>query len=104
MKKLKLKALNLGAKEFLTREQLKNVLGGGTGTSGGSGTTSAGGSGCPTTACSVYNSTDGSTHRGSCGLVIAAMDLHHVSTVCECVTDLGFYIPTSANGHSACNP
>lgn len=28
MKKLKLKALDLGAKEILTREQLKNVLGG----------------------------------------------------------------------------
>jgi hypothetical protein len=28
MKKLKLQALDLGAKEILTREQLKNVLGG----------------------------------------------------------------------------
>ncbi|TWF40655.1 hypothetical protein FHW36_104338 [Chitinophaga polysaccharea] len=28
MKKLKLKALDLGAKELLTREQLKNVMGG----------------------------------------------------------------------------
>jgi hypothetical protein len=28
MKKLKLKALELGAKEILTREQLKNIIGG----------------------------------------------------------------------------
>lgn len=33
MKKLKLQALKLGAKELLTREQLKNLMGG----SGGSG-------------------------------------------------------------------
>jgi hypothetical protein len=32
------------------------------------------------------------------------MDFHTVSTVCECVTSLGFYIPSSSNGHSACNP
>ena len=38
MKKLKLKALELGANELLTREQLKNVMAG-----DGSGT----GSGCP---------------------------------------------------------
>jgi hypothetical protein len=38
MKKLKLKALELGAKEVLSRDQLKNVLGGsGSGGSGGSG-------------------------------------------------------------------
>jgi len=36
MKKLKLKALELGASEVLTREQLKNVLGG-DGSGGGSG-------------------------------------------------------------------
>jgi hypothetical protein len=43
MKKLKLKALELGAKELLTREQLKMVLGGdfgsGSGSGSGSGTT-----------------------------------------------------------------
>jgi len=34
MKKLKLKALELGAKEVLTRAQLKNVLGGDEGSGG----------------------------------------------------------------------
>lgn len=39
MKKLKLKALELGAREVLTREQLKNVLGGfDDGSGSGSGT------------------------------------------------------------------
>jgi hypothetical protein len=106
MKKLKLKALGLGAKEILTREQLKYVLGGdgsGSGAGGGGGNT-GGGSGCPTSPCSVFNSTNGKTYTGNCGLVIAAMDFHTVSTVCECVTSLGFYIPSSSNGHSACNP
>lgn len=37
MKKLKLKALELGAKELLTREQLKMVLGGDDGSGSGSG-------------------------------------------------------------------
>jgi len=36
MKKLKLRALELGASELLTREQLKNVMGG-DGSGGGSG-------------------------------------------------------------------
>jgi hypothetical protein len=47
MKKLKLKALQLGNMEVLTRKQLKNVLGGGFGS--GSTTGSATGSApCPT--------------------------------------------------------
>jgi hypothetical protein len=48
MKKLKLKALGLGAKEILTREQLKYVLGGdgsGSGTGGGGGNTGGGSGG-----------------------------------------------------------
>jgi len=44
MKKLKLKALELGANELLSREQLKNVLGG-DGSGGGSG------SGCWSSSC-----------------------------------------------------
>ncbi|RAJ76622.1 hypothetical protein CLV59_108141 [Chitinophaga dinghuensis] len=36
MKKLKLKALDLGAKELLSREQLKNILGGSGSDLGGS--------------------------------------------------------------------
>ena len=39
MKKLKLKALELGASEVLTRAQLKNVLGGSSGSGGTSGGT-----------------------------------------------------------------
>ncbi|MBS1917687.1 MAG: hypothetical protein JST87_15560 [Bacteroidetes bacterium] len=38
MKKLKLKALELGVTEVLTREQLKNVLGGDSGSGGSGGT------------------------------------------------------------------
>ena len=37
MKKLKLKALELGAKEVLTRDQLRKVLGGADGSGSGSG-------------------------------------------------------------------
>jgi len=97
MKKLKLKALELGATELLSREQLQHVF-------GGDGSSLGNDSSCPASPCSVYNMTDGKTYYGSCGLVVAAMDFHTVSTVCECVTSLGFYIPTSSNGHSACNP
>lgn len=53
MKKLRLKALELGAKEVLTRDQLKMVLGG---VDGGSGSGSGKGSGSGTKKCS-----------GSCG-------------------------------------
>jgi hypothetical protein len=47
MKKLKLKALELGATEILTREQLKKVFGGDD--TGGSGSGSGSGSGCKDT-------------------------------------------------------
>jgi hypothetical protein len=46
MKKLQLKALALGAAEMLTREQLKNVFGG-----GGSGSGSGSGDGCSPESC-----------------------------------------------------
>jgi len=53
MKKLKLKALNLGASEVLTREQLKNIMGG-DGSGGGSGGPGSCSDGCgPTVACPV---------------------------------------------------
>lgn len=53
MKKLKLKALELGAKEVLTRKQLKNVLGG---AGSGSGSGSGGGNypTCPPTSCDTF--------------------------------------------------
>jgi len=51
MKKLKLKALELGVSELLTREQLKNVLGG-DGSGGGSGGPGSCSDGCgPLVAC-----------------------------------------------------
>ncbi|MDB5122405.1 MAG: hypothetical protein JWP94_534 [Mucilaginibacter sp.] len=52
MKKLKLKALQLGAKEVLTRAQLKNVLGG---SSSGSGTAVSCRSGCAVTNSTTVN-------------------------------------------------
>jgi hypothetical protein len=63
MKKLKLKALGLGAKEILTREQLKYVLGGsgGSGTGGGGGNTGGGSGGT----CCAHNIDWG---YKSCGL------------------------------------
>jgi natural product precursor len=62
MKKLKLKALNFGADQVLSREQLKNVLGG-----DGSG----GQCGSSRTGCLVgvfcYLSCNGNNTQGTCG-------------------------------------
>ncbi len=46
-KKLKLRAIELGATEILSREQLKNVIGG----SGGGGQICSGDAGCPPYPC-----------------------------------------------------
>ena len=61
MKKLKLMALKLGAKELLTREQLKNVL-------GGDGSSLGDGDGpCRVSlGCNLYNRADGITYPGNC--------------------------------------
>ncbi|RAJ76621.1 hypothetical protein CLV59_108140 [Chitinophaga dinghuensis] len=56
MKKLRLKALDLGAKELLSREQLRNILGGDGSDDGGSGPTNCGMT--PTIACSGKSSGD----------------------------------------------
>jgi hypothetical protein len=50
MKKLKLRALEIGAQEILTREQLKNVFGGDLGSGSGSGSTDA----CAGKASTIY--------------------------------------------------
>ncbi|MFB6453872.1 hypothetical protein ACE38W_01275 [Chitinophaga sp. Hz27] len=69
MKKLRLKMLDLGATEVLSREQLKQVMGGADG-SGGDG--SGGGSGG-----------SGKTCSGGCG------DGNHASASCETKVILG---------------
>lgn len=51
MKKLKLKALEYGAIEILTREQLKKILGGDDFGSGGSGSNGSGGNGSGGSLC-----------------------------------------------------
>lgn len=98
MKKLKLKALGLGAKEILSREQLKNVLGGSgtTGTTGtGSGTTGSGDGHCRTGSCSLFVSALGITVQGVC------TDYHTGGSIrCACVN--GNY-STDPNSWSACN-
>lgn len=69
MKKLKLKALELGATELLTREQLKNVIGGsGSGSgAGGSGMSVCGvGPACRMISCTV-KCPNGGTAQGECG-------------------------------------
>ena len=71
MKRLKLKALELGAKEVLTRAQLKNVFGG----DEGSGGTAV----CKTTACSGYDPIKKITYSGTCTTTISVPN-----TGCEC--------------------
>lgn len=98
MKKLKLKALGLGAKEILSREQLKNVLGGSgtTGTTGtGSGTTGSGDGHCRTGSCTLYVATLGITVQGTC------TDYHTGGSIrCACVN--GNY-STDPGSWSVCN-
>ena len=61
MKKLQLRALQLGAKELLTREQLKNILGG-NGSVGSNGNGGGGsGSGSTDPKCGQCNSHPGYT-------------------------------------------
>ncbi|MBS0030356.1 hypothetical protein ACTJJ0_26005 [Chitinophaga sp. 22321] len=88
MKKLKLKALHLGATEVLSREQLKNVL-------GGTGSAGSGDGHCKTGKCKLYVSDLGITVDGDC------TDFHEGGTIrCSCVN--GDY-QTDPNTWSACN-
>ncbi|NLR78213.1 hypothetical protein [Chitinophaga eiseniae] len=59
MKKLKLTALDLGAKELLTREQLKNVMGGDGSGSGGAGS-------CTYTQTCAHGSVSCTSASGDC--------------------------------------
>ena len=71
MKKLKLRALELGATEILTREQLKKVLGG---SGSGTGSGGSGGLGCPVDECDA-----GHPCRTplSCGSVLCPDGVHY---------------------------
>ncbi|MFD2873312.1 hypothetical protein ACFS5N_12580 [Mucilaginibacter ximonensis] len=68
MKKLRLKALSLGAKEILSREQLKAVFGGAAGSGSGSGD------------CDVYYDWYCETSDGSC---------NYMGQYTNCTTDPG---------------
>ncbi|MGN6266351.1 MAG: hypothetical protein ACTHM5_11790 [Ginsengibacter sp.] len=72
----------------MTRSQLKQIIGGIDGSGDGSGGCSA------TKSCSVYNRTDGTTHYGFCSQYFG-----YAGWICECATDLGYYIP---EGQSVC--
>lgn len=65
MKKISLKNLNLKEVEQLSREQLKGVLGGFTGTTGGTGTDDGGTTEAPGCLCSCDNH-EGSWRSESC--------------------------------------
>ena len=66
MKKLKLTALNLGAKEILTRTQLKSILGG---LDGSGGTGSGGCSSSPSSSCCVDCKDGGKTKDCGYGVI-----------------------------------
>lgn len=75
----------------LSRKELKEIKGGVMDDSGGD-------SGhCKQSPCSVYDSATGVTHHGNCGYTVAG---RWGVAGCECITDLGFYIPSS--GASSC--
>lgn len=93
MKKLKLKALELGAKEVLSRAQLKNVL-------GGSGSGSGGSAQCFGNSCTVTIQGDNGsfiTRSGTCRDVASILD-----PSCYCDTGLGNIPVTSNGGKSKC--
>lgn len=99
MKKLKLQALELGAKEVLSRVQLKNVLGG-SGSDGGSGINL--GASCSSGPCSltIQNKQTGaySTFPGNCaGSVMPIGTVVGSLLTCYC-NAVGAPVPLSSNG------
>lgn len=92
MKKLKLNVLQLGAKEVLTREQLKKVLGGNL---AGNGTVQPSDA-CKTGSCSVYDPGTHTYYFGTCGYYGGGG-----ISVCECITSMGFYSPSGGTSHCA---
>jgi hypothetical protein len=68
----------------LSRNELKSIM-------AGSGT------GCRIGACTVYNSANGQTYSGSCGIYVHS---GHGGSHCMCGTSLGHYVST--NNYAAC--
>jgi len=97
MKKLKLKAFNLNAKEMLTREQLRNVIGeAGTSTGGGGGAAGCGGGPC-TLAVANPTGTGYTTYTGTCAGTATWVGSVLANYSCYC-NALGAPIPLSSNG------
>lgn len=95
MKKLKLQAFELGAREILSRDQLKNVLGGDDGSGSGSGSTIESDGHCRTGGCLLYIRDLGITVNGQC------TDYHSGGSIrCACVN--GQY-STDPDTWSYCN-
>lgn len=79
MNKISLKNLNLKEVEQLSREQLKNVLGGFTGGTGGTGTDGGTTGGCGIADCSCDNGNPGTViacDEISCEECVALCDVH----------------------------
>ena len=81
MKKLKLKALELGAKELLTREQLKKMIGG----DGSSGS------------CSSYD-------KGQCLNMVGSWSYTKPVTWAQCSSDIETYCNYGGECHCAGQP
>ncbi|WP_407499934.1 hypothetical protein [Elizabethkingia anophelis] len=100
MKKLKLKHLDLDMVEMLTKEQLKDVLGGDD--DGGSGEESL--KPCSSSSCTLsVQQSDGSwkDYNGMCSVKISSSPKHFFYT-CYCKTDMGYQNVTSNGGVSRC--
>ena len=101
MKKLKLSALQIGAKELLTREHMRSVYGGSDGDGSGED-----GWICKSTNCTVFDPSTNVTHNGSCDGTFVFVpgpifgEGGNWAYVCYCSgTPLGFY---QTNGVSHC--
>ena len=96
MKKIKLQMLGLSVNDLLSREQMKKVVGGSGGGSGGSGIPV-----CSGNACTLYvQNKDGSytPYNGTC----QATGWWPAQS-CYCSTQLGNVPVTSNGGHSRCS-
>ncbi len=94
MKKLQLKALQFGAEEKLTREQLRDVLGGNMPTSSGMG--------CGVgSSCSVFDPNTGITKHGNCTLD-ALPGFFTWQVVCHCDAAPAGTTLSSNGGQSRC--
>ena len=64
----------------LSKEEMKKVVGGLTEPNG-----------CKQSACTVYDSSTGTTYSGNCGYSVSG---RWGTAGCECLTSLGFYVPS----------